>query len=85
MQCRCILEIPDSVGSDRKHFDPEQAAGSTGADWLVQSLQPIIDAGFKMATGQASIPTPACHSLPTRTVMTSSTSALVASLCDSPL
>lgn len=63
MQCRCILELPESVGSDRKHFDPEQAAGSTGADWLVHSLQPIIDAGFKMATGQASLPISLCMSL----------------------
>ena len=53
MLYRCILDIPLSVGADPRHFDPLLAGkGLAGADWLVQSLQSLIDAGFKMATGQ---------------------------------
>ena len=50
---RCILDVPLSVGVDPRHFDPLLAGkGLAGAVWLVQSLQSLIDAGFKMATGQ---------------------------------
>ena len=53
MQRRCILDIPLSVGADPRHFDPLLAGkGLAGVEWLVQSLQSLIDAGFKMATGQ---------------------------------
>ena len=55
--CRCILDIPACVGDDPRHFDPgantgAAAPGSAIVDWLVHSLQPLIDAGFKLATGQ---------------------------------
>ena len=43
------------MGADTRHFYPAEAAASSGADWLVQSLQSMIDAGFKMATGQVSV------------------------------
>ena len=50
---RCILDIPLSVGADPRHFDPLLAGkGLAAVEWLVQSLQSLIDAGFKMATGQ---------------------------------
>ena len=54
---RCILDIPLSVGADPRHFDPLLAGkGLAGAEWLAQSLQSLIDAGFKMATGQVKAP-----------------------------
>lgn len=59
--CRCILDIPLCVGADPRHFDPLLAEKATGADWLVQSLQSIIEAGFKMATGQVGDPILACR------------------------
>lgn len=61
---RCILDIPACVGDDARHFDAVAAAAATSGngapatpdqDWLVQRLQSLIDAGFKMATGQVGI------------------------------
>ena len=60
--CRCILDIPLSVGADPRHFDPLLAGkGLAGTEWLVQSLQSLIDAGFKMATGQVRLPVILCQ------------------------
>lgn len=48
------MEILDTVGFDKRLFNPVEATASPGADWLTQSLQSMIDAGLKMAIGQVS-------------------------------
>ena len=49
---QCILEIPACVGSDPRHFDPVASGAAVSGDWLVQKLQALIEAGFKMASLQ---------------------------------
>jgi len=50
---RCALELLGAVGGDGRHWDAAAAAAEPGGDWLVSQLPALVDAGFRMATGQA--------------------------------
>ena len=50
---RCALELLSAVGADGRHWDAAAAAREPGGDWLVAQLPALVDAGFRMATGQA--------------------------------
>ncbi|KAK9838575.1 hypothetical protein WJX81_008486 [Elliptochloris bilobata] len=49
---RCVLDILAAVGADARHWDPAAAAADARGDWLVAQLPALVDAGFRMATGQ---------------------------------
>ncbi len=50
---RCALELLGAMGADGRHWDAAAAAREPGGDWLVSQLPALVDAGFRMATGQA--------------------------------